>query len=35
MTKIYYELIMAGRITIDDVPTYWRTSVEKIIKENT
>ena len=28
MVKIYYKLIKAGLITIDDVPTVWRDAVQ-------
>lgn len=34
MAKIYYQLIKAGKKTINDVPKYWRAAVEKLLKEN-
>lgn len=34
MAKIYYDLIVAGRITIDDVPTRWRKAVEELLEKN-
>ncbi|MGN1137074.1 MAG: CD1375 family protein [Oscillospiraceae bacterium] len=32
MAKIYYNLIKAGKKTIDDVPTRWRAEVEKMLE---
>ena len=32
MVKIYYKLIKAGLITIDDVPTVWRDAVQTFNK---
>lgn len=32
MTKIYYRRIVAGHITIDDVPTRYRKAVEELLK---
>ena len=34
MAKIYYNLIKAGKKTIDDVPMRWRAEVEKMLEEN-
>lgn len=34
MAKLYYNLIMAGKKTIDDVPMRWRAEVEKMLEEN-
>lgn len=31
MVKIYYKLIKAGLITIDDVPTVWRDAVQTLM----
>lgn len=31
MAKIYYKQIIAGKMTIDDVPTKWREAVEKLL----
>ena len=33
MAKIYFRRIVAGDITIDDVPPRYREAVEKILKE--
>ena len=32
MAKIYYRRIVAGHITIDDVPTRYRKAVEELLK---
>ena len=32
MDKIYYRRIVAGHITIDDVPTRYRKAVEELLK---
>ena len=32
MVKIYYKLIKAGLITIDDVPTVWRDAVQTLME---
>ena len=32
MAKIYYNLIKAGLITIDDVPTVWRDAVQTLME---
>lgn len=31
MAKIYYRMIKSGRMTIDEVPTRWRASVQKML----
>lgn len=31
MAKIYYRQIMAGKITLDDVPPRWKEEVEKLL----
>lgn len=31
MAKIYYKRIIAGRMTIDEVPTRWRANVQEMI----
>lgn len=33
MAKIYFRRIIAGDITIDNVPTRYREAVEKLLKE--
>lgn len=33
MTKIYYNRIKAGIMTLDEVPARWRAAVEKMLKE--
>lgn len=33
MAKIYFRRIIAGDITIDDVPTRYREAAEKLLKE--
>lgn len=32
MAKIYYNLIMAGKKTIDDVPMKWRDEVREMLE---
>ena len=32
MAKIYYKRIMAGVMTIDEVPTRWRAAVEALLE---
>ena len=32
MSKIYYNLIMAGKKAIDDVPVRWREEVKKMLE---
>lgn len=34
MAKIYYKRIIAGEITLDDVPSRWRAQVEKMLEDN-
>lgn len=34
MAKIYYNLIISGRRTIDNVPLKWRKEVEKMLEGN-
>jgi len=31
MARIYYNMIMMGKITIDDVPAKWRAEVEALL----
>lgn len=31
MAKIYYRMIKSGRMTIDEVPSRWRASVQKML----
>lgn len=31
MAKVYYNLILKGLKTIDDVPATWRAAVEKML----
>lgn len=33
MAKIYYRRIMAGLMTIDEVPKHWRTAVKELLEE--
>ena len=32
MTKLYYNMIKRGAISIDDVPTKWRKQVQALLK---
>ena len=32
MAKIYYNLIIAGKKTLDDVPLKWREEVKKMLE---
>lgn len=32
MAKIYYNLIMAGKKTLDDVPLKWRDEVREMLE---
>lgn len=32
MTKLYYNMIKRGTISIDDVPTKWRKQVQALLK---
>ena len=34
MAKIYYKRIVAGLMTIDDVPDKWKSQVEKMLVSN-
>lgn len=34
MAKIYYKRIVAGLMTIDDVPDKWKSQVEKMLESN-
>lgn len=34
MAKIYYKRILAGLMTIDDVPYKWKSQVEKLLENN-
>lgn len=34
MAKIYYRKIVAGEMTIDDVPERWREEVQKLLEGN-
>lgn len=31
MAKIYYRMIKSGRMTINEVPSRWRASVQKML----
>lgn len=31
MARIYYRMIKTGRMTINEVPTRWRASVQKML----
>ena len=33
MAKIYYRLIKAGKMTIEEVPERWRASVEALLAQ--
>lgn len=33
MAKVYYRLIKAGKMTIDDVPERWREEVRRLLEE--
>ena len=33
MAKLYFNLIKAGKKTIDDVPMKWREEVKKMLEE--
>lgn len=33
MAKIYYRRIVAGKMTIEDVPERWREEVQKLLDE--
>ena len=32
MAKIYYRMIMAGKMTVDDVPLRWREQVKALLE---
>lgn len=34
MAKIYYRRIVAGEMTIEDVPTRWRDEVQTMLEGN-
>lgn len=34
MAKIYYKRIIAGLMTIDDVPERWRAAVQEMLDES-
>ena len=34
MAKIYYRRIIAGLMTIDEVPARWREAVQKMLDED-
>lgn len=34
MAKIYYRKIVAGEMTIDDVPERWREEIQKLLEGN-
>ena len=34
MAKIYYRRIIAGEMTLDDVPERWKEAVRKLLEEN-
>ena len=33
MSRVYYRLIKAGKMTIDDVPERWREEVRRLLEE--
>ncbi len=33
MAKIYYKRIVAGKMTLEDVPERWRAKVEAMLEE--
>ena len=33
MSRVYYRLIKAGKITLDDVPERWREEVRRLLEE--
>nr|DAY82468.1 MAG TPA: hypothetical protein [Caudoviricetes sp.] len=35
MAKIYYKRIVAGEITLEDVPSRWRAQVERMLEDAT
>lgn len=34
MAKIYYKRIVAGLMTIENVPVFWKKAVEDILESN-
>ena len=34
MAKIYYRRIIAGEMTLDDVPLRWRDPVRELLEQN-
>lgn len=34
MAKIFYKRILAGVITLEDVPDHWRETVRKMLEED-
>ena len=34
MAKFYYNMILLGRITIDDVPPQYKAAVEELLNNN-
>ena len=34
MAKIYYRKILAGEMTINDVPVRWQTEVQELLDES-
>lgn len=34
MAKIYYRRIKAGKMTLEEVPEYWREEVRKMLEED-
>ena len=35
MAKIYYKRIIAGEMTLEDVPPRWKTQVKKMLEDAT
>ena len=35
MAKIYYKRIIAGEMTLEDVPERWRAQVERMLEDAT
>ncbi len=33
MAKIYYKRIVAGEMSLEDIPARWRAQVEKMLEE--
>lgn len=34
MAKIYYKQVVAGKMTLDEVPEKWREEVRKMLEED-